>query len=57
VGGVKFMKLPIVDDELSEKGHSVMCAYDGADGLHLARQFEFHVILLDVMLPKIRKVR
>jgi PleD family two-component response regulator len=62
LGGVKFVKLLIVDDELrmanllrrglSEEGHSVTCAYNGADGLDLARQFEFDVILLDVMLPK-----
>lgn len=57
------MKFLIVEDELrmanllrrglSEEGHSVMCAYDGLDGLELARQFEFDVIVLDVMLPKL----
>src|SRR5215831_14505638 len=57
------MKLLIVEDEvrmanllrqgLSEEGHSVLCAYDGADGLDLARRFDFDVIVLDVMLPKL----
>jgi DNA-binding response OmpR family regulator len=57
------MRLLIVEDELrmanllrrglSEEGHSVMCAYDGADGLELARQYEFDAIVLDVMLPKV----
>jgi DNA-binding response OmpR family regulator len=61
--GADIMKLLIVEDELrmanllrrglSEEGHSVMCAYDGADGLEMARQYEFDVIVLDVMLPKI----
>jgi DNA-binding response OmpR family regulator len=57
------MKLLIVEDELrmanllrrglSEEGHSVVCAFDGVDGLELARQYEFDVIVLDIMLPKL----
>jgi DNA-binding response OmpR family regulator len=57
------MKLLIVEDELrmanllrrglSEEGHSVVCAFDGIDGLELARQYEFDVIVLDIMLPKL----
>ena len=57
------MKLLIVEDEarmadllrkgLMEEGHMVTCASDGAEGLELARSYEFDVILLDVMLPKL----
>jgi DNA-binding response OmpR family regulator len=57
------MKLLIVEDEtrmsdllrkgLTEEGHIVTCASDGAEGLALARAYEFDIILLDVMLPKL----
>jgi len=57
------MKLLIVEDEtrmadllhqgLSEEGHAVVCAPDGAQGLELARSYEFDVIILDVMMPKL----
>lgn len=57
------MKLLIVEDEarmagllqkgLSEEGHTVTCAADGAEGLELAKAYEFDVILLDIMLPRL----
>ena len=57
------MKLLIVEDEtrladllrkgLTEEGHNAMCAFDGAEGLELAKAYEFDVIILDVMLPKL----
>ena len=57
------MKLLIVEDEtrmadllqrgLTEEGHTAMCAFDGAEGLALAKAYEFDVIILDVMLPKL----
>src|ERR1700680_217355 len=57
------MKLLIVEDEthmadllrkgLTEEGHNAICAYDGAEGLDLAKNYEFDVIILDVMLPKL----
>ena len=57
------MKLLIVEDEprmadllrrgLTEEGHNAMCAFDGAEGLALARTYEFDVIILDVMMPKL----
>lgn len=57
------MKLLIVEDEtrmadllrkgLAEEGHTATCAYDGAEGLDLARNYEFDVIILDVMMPKL----
>ena len=56
------MKLLVVEDEtrmvellrkgLAEEGHTVVCAQDGSEGLDLARNYEFDVILLDIMLPK-----
>jgi DNA-binding response OmpR family regulator len=57
------MKLLVVEDEarmvellrkgLSEEGHTVVCAHDGDEGLELARNYEFDVIILDVMMPKL----
>lgn len=57
------MKLLIVEDEthmadllrkgLTEEGHNAICAYDGAEGLDLAKSYEFDAIILDVMMPKL----
>jgi len=57
------MNLLIVEDEsrmadllrkgLSEEGHTATCALDGADGLELARNYDFDVIILDLMLPRL----
>ena len=57
------MKLLIVEDEtrmadllrkgLTEEGHTAVCAFDGAEGLALAKGYEFDVIILDVMMPKL----
>ena len=57
------MKLLIVEDEvrmadllrrgLTEEGHTATCASNGAEGLELARAYEFDVIILDIMLPKL----
>ena len=57
------MKLLIVEDEvrmadllrkgLTEEGHMATCASDGAEGLTLAKSYEFDVIILDVMMPKL----
>ena len=57
------MKLLIVEDEirmadllrkgLTEEGHNVTCAGDGAEGLALAKAYEFDVIILDVMMPRV----
>ncbi len=38
---------------LVEEGHTVVCARDGSEGLDLVRNYEFDVIILDVMLPKL----
>jgi Response regulators consisting of a CheY-like receiver domain and a winged-helix DNA-binding domain len=53
----------VVDDEklivkgirfsLEQDGMEVDCAYDGEEALEAARQNEYDVILLDVMLPKL----
>jgi DNA-binding response OmpR family regulator len=56
------MKLLIVEDEvrmadllrkgLTEEGHYAVCAPDGVEGLAMAKAYEFDVIILDVMMPK-----
>lgn len=38
-------------DGLREHGHAVAVASDGQDGLCLATEHEFDLILLDVLLP------
>ena len=53
----------VVDDEklivkgirfsLEQDGMEVTCAYDGEEALMYAKQQEFDIILLDVMLPKL----
>lgn len=55
------MKILIVEDEvktgdylrqgLSEAGYVVDLARDGLDGLHLALDGDYHLIVLDIMLP------
>lgn len=57
------MKILIVEDEarmaellrkgLTEEGHNALCAKDGAEGFELASSYEFDVIILDVMMPKL----
>jgi DNA-binding response OmpR family regulator len=57
------MNVLIVEDEkrmaellstgLKEEGHTTACAYDGEEGLSLARNYQFDVIILDLMLPKL----
>lgn len=55
-------KILVVDDEklivkgirfsLEQEGMEVDCAYDGEEAINLAKQKEYDVVLLDVMLPK-----
>ena len=55
-------RILVVDDEklivkgirfsLEQDGMEVDCAYDGEEALNLAKQKEYDMILLDVMLPK-----
>ena len=55
-------KVLVVDDEklivkgirfsLEQDGMEVDCAYDGEETINKARDMEFDVILLDVMLPR-----
>lgn len=57
------MKLLVVEDEvrmvdllrkgLTEEGHTVTCALDGAEGFALAKDYEFDAIILDIMMPKL----
>ena len=55
------MKILIIEDEiktakflkkgLSEAGYVIDVAADGLEGLHLAREVDFDLVILDVMLP------
>lgn len=55
-------KVLVVDDEklivkgirfsLEQDGYEVDCAYDGEEALNLAKETEYDIVLLDVMLPK-----
>ena len=55
------MQILVVEDErrmaellrrgLTEEGHRVVVARDGADGYEIARSSPFDVIVLDVMMP------
>ncbi len=55
------MRILVIEDEiktakflkkgLGESGFAVEVAGDGLDGLHLAREVEFDIVILDVMLP------
>jgi DNA-binding response OmpR family regulator len=57
------MRVLVVEDErrmaaalqrgLQAEGFAVDLAHDGEDGLHLARQGEYDVVVLDIMLPRI----
>lgn len=56
-------KVLVVDDEklivkgikfsLQQDGIEVDCAYDGEEALNMAREKEYDVVLLDIMLPKL----
>lgn len=55
------MKILIVEDEtktadylrrgLTEQGYAVDVAHDGIDGGHMALEYDYDVVVLDVMLP------
>jgi len=57
------MRVLIVEDEramaellkkgLEEENHRAALAFDGAEGLELARSYEFDAIVLDLMLPRV----
>jgi DNA-binding response OmpR family regulator len=55
-------RILVVDDEklivkgirfsLEQDGHDVDCAYDGEEAINYAKEKEYDVVLLDLMLPK-----
>jgi DNA-binding response OmpR family regulator len=57
------MQVLVIEDEqrmadllrrgLTEEGHQVVVAQNGAEGLEMAQSFSFDVIVLDIMLPQI----
>ena len=60
-------KVLVVDDEklivkgirfsLEQDNMEVDCAYDGEEALELAQENHYDIILLDLMLPKMRRFR
>ena len=56
------MQVLVIEDEqrmaellrrgLTEEGHQVVVAQNGAEGLEVAQSFSFDVIVLDIMLPQ-----
>ena len=38
---------------LRNEGYSVFKAFDGAEALHIARSQQLHLIIMDVMMPKL----
>src|SRR3989344_7095972 len=60
------MRILLIEDEkrlshyvkkgLTESGFAVDTAYDGEEGLYLAEEETYDVIILDVMLPKLSGV-
>ena len=63
LGGIDEMRILVVDDEkllvkgikfnLENEGYTVETAFDGEEALRLAREMQFDLIILDLMLPKI----
>lgn len=61
------MRVLVVEDErglagalkrgLAAEGFAVELAHDGQDGLHLARENDYDVIVLDIMLPSLSGYR
>ena len=58
------MNILIVEDEVllafslketfEECGHSTICAYDGMEGLELARSSNYDILVLDLILTKLK---
>lgn len=44
--------LMALSDDLSLEGYEVACAKDGLEGLKMAKQERYDLIILDIMLPK-----
>ncbi|HWG14634.1 MAG TPA: response regulator transcription factor [Streptosporangiaceae bacterium] len=63
MGHTGIVRVLVVEDErrlagavqrgLKAEGFAVDVAYDGADGLHLAREGAYDAVVLDLMLPKL----
>lgn len=61
------MNILVIEDEqrvsafikkgLEEQGHEVMQAFDGKLGLKLAMQYEFDVIVMDVVMPEMNGIQ
>lgn len=38
---------------LKQEGYQVICAYDGVEALDIARKNDIHLIILDIMMPRL----
>ena len=38
---------------LEAEGYNVLCAYDGFEALKLLNENEIHLVLMDIMMPKL----
>lgn len=38
---------------LKQEGYQVICAYDGVEALDIARKSDIHLIILDIMMPRL----
>lgn len=38
---------------LKQEGYQVICAYDGQEALDITKKQEIHLIILDIMMPKL----
>ncbi len=62
-GGIKMYNILVCDDEadivsalkiyLSSEGYKVFCAFDGLEAINLFEKEEIHLILMDIMMPKL----
>lgn len=67
IGYNSSMRVLLVEDELDlaniikkgleEESYSVDVCYDGEDGLHMAEEIAYDIIILDIMLPKIDGIK
>ena len=42
---------------LTQEGYRILKAYDGTEALEMLEREEVHLLLLDVMLPKLENIR
>ena len=46
-----------IDIYLSQEGYHILKAYDGLQAIEIMKKEEVHLILLDIMMPKLDGIR